>query len=124
MTKQANTTVGDLELVFTGDVLSLDDNPIEIIFEGEPFDGKIIFSFEDDDDADEQDIQFGAKDDGETLEVKFKNFKPPIGGATLSENKQIGEVGDKKLLFNFLLRTIGNSRVLTYFLYLSGDADE
>ena len=93
MPKQAETTVGDLRLVFTGDVLALDDVPIEITLEGEGIEGSMIFTFEEN--GGEQDLDFETDEKGETLQIKFKNFGRGVGASTLKKNLRVGEFGGK-----------------------------
>jgi hypothetical protein len=107
---------GEYEVIYSGTVIGVKNEPIEFQFPEERSSLKIIFDFKKDSTNNKSTIEFDASED-KTLKLTLVNVNDLGSGNT--EILEIGFLGNQKLFLNYRVYSIKEiSKTIHYTFYL------
>lgn len=110
-------TSGEYELIYSGQVISIKDNPIEVVLPDEvEGDFKFIFKFIKDESVKGSQTRRSAKGKFE-LEISFLNFDGFTGGGN-AELLEVGTLKNQNLFLNYRVFDLVSGKTILFNFYL------
>lgn len=108
---------GEYEVIFSGTVIGIDQEPIEFQFPETHASLKIIIDFKDDPDIEGSPIKFDFPED-KSLKLTMINSKSKLGSGN-TKLLEIGFLENRKLYLNYRVYSINDlSKTIHYTFYL------
>lgn len=117
LNKNMKITSGEYEVIFSGTVIGIDEEPIEFQFPDTHASLKIVIDFKDDPSTQGSPIKFDFPEDN-ALKITMINSKSSMGSGN-TKLLEIGFLGSRLLYLNYRVYSINDiSKTIHYTFYL------